>query len=408
MKSIAASLLKPGMVFNEPVYIDGDSILVPAGVPVRQKDLDNLQTWGIESVQTHGIPSFIETAAAPNEKDRADGPQNAAQTAKPGSAESAATGKIGSVLSLAEVRENKGAYRTYMSLIERVNMALLRIHTRENLHENRQITALASDILQVVRDQRERFVGFILGGEVTGYEMAKSAVNTALLSALMAHELKLPNHKTLNVIIGAMLHDAGMLRLPREIIDKRGELSEAERQVMRSHPLVAHKIVTKELNYSDDVGDIVLQHHERWDGQGYPNHVAGDRIEMGARIVSIADAFEAMITRKPYRNPLVGYQAMKNLLADNSRRFDPDLLKAFILIMGIYPIGSIVRLNNGAIARVAESQANAPLRPRIQVLIDEYKKVPKNKGGLFIDLLAEKNLFIAKAMTAKELAEQNA
>ena len=405
MKSIAANLLKPGMVFNEPVYIDANSILVPAGIPVRQKDLDNLQTWGVESVQTDGIPSFPETAGAPGEKSRADNPLAAPQSPKPGSAEA---GKVGSVLSLTEVRENRGIYRIYTSLIERVNMALLRIHTRENLHENRQITALASDILQVVRDQGGRFIGFILGGEVTGYEMAKSAVNIAILSALMAHELKLPNHKVLNVIIGALLHDAGMLRLPKEITEKKGELSEEERQTMRSHPLVAYKIVTKELNYNDDVGDIVLQHHERWDGQGYPNRIAGAKIELGARIVSIADAFEAMITQKPYRNPLVGYQAMKNLLADNSRRFDPDLLKAFILIMGIYPIGSIVRLNNGAIARVAEARAHAPLRPKIQILIDEYKKVPKNKGGLFMDLLAEKNLYIAKAMSAKELAEQDA
>jgi HD-GYP domain-containing protein (c-di-GMP phosphodiesterase class II) len=405
MKSIAASLLKPGMVFTEPIYIDSNSILVPAKIPIRQKDLDNLQIWGIESVLTDGLPSFIDPVV-PEEKSRAPGiPLDSSIL---GPAGTPIAGRAVSIFSLGEVRHNRGPYRSYISLIERANMALLRIHTRENLHDNRQITTLASDILQVVRDQRERFACFVLGGEVKGYEMAKSSVNTAILSAMMAHELKLPNHKVLNVVIGALLHDAGMLRLPREIIDKKGELSEQERQVMRSHPQLTHKIVTKELNYSDDLGEIVLQHHERWDGEGYPHHLVGDRIDLGARIVSIADAFEAMVSQKPYRNPITGYQAMKNLLSDNSRRFDPELLKAFILIMGIYPIGSVVSLNNGTIVRVTEARAIAPLRPKTQVLLDEFKKPPKSRVGVFIDLLIEKNLYITKAMTAKELSELDA
>jgi len=85
-----------------------------------------------------------------------------------------------------------------------------------------------------------------------------------------------------------------------------------------------------------------------------------------------------MVSQKAYRNSLTGYQAMKNLLADNSRCFDPGVLKTFILIMGIHPIGSIVLLNNGTTARVMETRSDAPLRPKVQVLIDEYKNIFKN------------------------------
>jgi hypothetical protein len=122
--------------------------------------------------------------------------------------------------------------------------------------------------------------------------------------------------------------------------------------------------------------------------------------------VSVADAFEAMVSQKPYRNSMVGYQAMKNLLADNSRRFDPEVLKAFITAMGIYPIGSIVRLNNKVIGRVLETRANAPLRPTIQVLIDENGKVFRHEEGNVIDLLGGKNLYITQAVDFKELPEQ--
>jgi hypothetical protein len=102
----------------------------------------------------------------------------------------------------------------------------------------------------------------------------------------------------------------------------------------------------------------------------------------------------------------MGYQAMKNLLADNSRRFDPDVLKAFIKTMGIYPIGSVVMLNNGSIARVTEVQGDAPLRPKIRILIDEFGKIFKNDEGDLIDLLTEKSLFIAQALDPKEISKK--
>jgi HD-GYP domain-containing protein (c-di-GMP phosphodiesterase class II) len=315
----------------------------------------------------------------------------------------------GSILSLADVQENKGAYRVYTSLIQKMNKVLVGISNNASIIGKEQITnEISVPLLQAVRGMRKQLIGFILGGEVKGFEMAKSSVNTALLSALCALEINLPHHRILNIINGALLHDAGMLRLPKEVTEKRGGLTDAEHQLIRSHPVLAHKIVVKELHFLDDVGSIVLQHHERWDGEGYPSHIAGDYIDMGARIVSIADAFEAMVSPKPYRNSITGNQAVKNLLSDNSRRFDPTILKAFVLIMGIYPIGSIVRLNNGAIARISEVRAIAPLRPKVQVIVDQTNKVYRNEQGDFLDLMTEKSLYIAKAMDTKEFLEQYA
>jgi HD-GYP domain-containing protein (c-di-GMP phosphodiesterase class II) len=210
----------------------------------------------------------------------------------------------------------------------------------------------------------------------------------------------------MQIITGALLHDIGMLRLPKDIVEKKGGLSEAELQRMQAHPLYTHKIVSKELLYPEDVGLIAIQHHERWDGEGYPRRISGSAIDMGARIVSVADAFEAMVSKKSYRNSMMGYQAMKNLLSDNSRRFDPDILKAFIQTMGIYPIGSIILLNNGALARVTEVHGDAPLRPKIRILVDEFGKAFKQDEGDLINLLTEKSLFIAKAIDPKELAKK--
>jgi len=118
--------------------------------------------------------------------------------------------------------------------------------------------------------------------------------------------------------------------------------------------------------------------------------------------VSVADAFEAMVSKKSYRNSLVGYQAIKNLLADNSRRFDPAVIKAFTKIMGIYPIGSIVRLNNGSVARITSVHIEAPLRPVVQMLMDENGHTINSRNLTSIDLLEEKKLFIKEAIDPEE------
>jgi HD-GYP domain-containing protein (c-di-GMP phosphodiesterase class II) len=405
MKKIDVKTLTPGMVFSAPVYIEGNNLLVPAGIAIRKKDIERLISWGYDTVSTDGSP----VAAKPEQKETGSGGAKkaaAADNSAPGLSGGTVKNKTqGNALSLSEVQENKGAYRSYVNLIERLDAVFANIGSGISV-EPRTVDNLAGALLQAVREDRDRIIGFILGGEVLGHVLAKSSVNTAILSAFIAMELKFSHHKVMQIVTGALLHDVGMLRLPEEITNKSGGLSEAELQRVQAHPLYTYKIITKELLYPEDVGLVALQHHERWDGEGYPRRISGANIDVGARIVSVADAFEAMVSEKPYRNSMMGYQAMKNLLSDNSRRFDSDVLKAFIKTMGIYPIGSVIMLNNGAVARVTEVQGDAPLRPKIRLLIDEFGKVYKNDEGELIDLLTEKSLFIAQALDPKEISKK--
>ncbi|GHT82207.1 hypothetical protein FACS1894137_00660 [Spirochaetia bacterium] len=306
------------------------------------------------------------------------------------------------VLSLADVQKHSEDYRTYVGLI----IALDRVFTsisKKIPADTRLIEGITTRILTTVQKQRDGFINYILGGEVEGHGFAKNSVNTAILSAHIAREMRLPNHRVIQTITGALLHDVGMFRLSPELVNKTGDLSKEEVQRMQSHVLHSYKIVHEELLYPEEMSALVMQHHERWDGAGYPQGLAGTDIHFGARIISVADAFEAMVSQKPYRNSMLGYQAMKNLLADNGLRFASDVLKAFITVMGIYPIGSIILLNNGAMARVVKVRKEAPLRPGIAVLVDQSGKVfEQNEGGL-IDLFTEKSLFIVRAINPNEL-----
>jgi len=386
MGFVNTSDLKPGQIFSAPVYSEGNNLLVPAKVPLKQKDIDLLVAWGIDTVKTDGnvIDDKGEEIEEIHEEEII-----------------IESGKGSINFSINDVKQNSGPYRAYKNLVEKINSIFAAIKSGADV-QMRSIDNICVLLLQDLRDHPDSFIGFILGGEVMGHELAKSSVNTAILSALLAQELHLPHHKINNVVAGALLHDIGMLRLSKGITEKKGGLSDAELEQIKSHPIHTSKIVTKELFGPHEVNLIALQHHERWDGQGYPDHLVGPAIDIGARIVSVADAFEAMVSKKSYRNSLVGYQAIKNLLADNSRRFDPAVIKAFTKIMGIYPIGSIVRLNNGSVARITSVHIEAPLRPVVQMLMDENGKAINSRDVTTIDLLEERKLFIKEAIDPAE------
>lgn len=392
MKKIEVANLKPGQVFSQAVYSEGDNLLLPEGVPLRQKEIDFLRNCGINFVSTNGrLLSEEKNAKPPLQENKIEAKEQEPQPEKKG------TGKF----SIRDVQQNAGPYRAYKTTIEKLAGIFTSIKSGADL-EMRVVDNIGLNLLQDLRENTDSFITYILGGEVSGNELAKSSVNTAILSALTAQELKLSNHKINNIVSGALLHDVGMFRLSRGITEKKGGLSDAEREQIKSHPLHSSKIVTKELLGSQEVGNITLQHHERWDGNGYPHKLAGEAIDMGARIVSVADAFEAMVSKKSYRDSMCGYKAVKNLLADNARRFDPAVIMAFTRIMGIYPIGSIVKLNDGSVARVTSININAPMRPVVQMLTDKDNNILHSGEQVIINLLNDKTLFIKNAFENDE------
>lgn len=433
LKKINRSELREGMRFSAPVFFDdGESMLVSQGVPFKSRELSALDRWKISYVLTAGREitaaeaEIMEKAAQKNqvaevedleeigdaedldeveELDELDeGPSSGSPLA-----EKASLDKLQytseQILKLPEVLEHNELYGKYRSLIEDLDNILGAIQRRGEVR-TRSIDRIVSELFVLIQTERSDVVGFILGGDVREMQRAKCAVNTGILSIIIGEHIGLPRHRLLQIATGALLHDIGMIKVPDSILNKEGKLDDNELQIIRSHTSYGYKLIVNELLYADEVGKAAMQHHERWDGEGYPGRLSGDRIDIGARIISVADAFEAMVSPKAYRDSMVGYQAMKNLLSDNARRFDPDIIRAMIQSMGIYPVGSIVLMNNSVIARVIKSHPEAPLRPVIRVLIDEYGNPFTMNEGDVINLLENRNLFIARAIDPAEYQKE--
>jgi HD-GYP domain-containing protein (c-di-GMP phosphodiesterase class II) len=375
MKIIRTSDLRDGMMFDKPVYIDGDNVFVPTGVPIRQKDIDRLVRWDITEVRSDGNP------LTEDERKFAERDSDAAI--------------------LRDLPADRKNVDVYLRTIDEYEHITTSVAQGEEINRAR-IDSVVNLLLERVREGKNEMIQLILMAGKIERKIAAGAINVTILSIIMGMVLKFTSHRLIQLATGALLHDIGMVKVPKAILQKKEKLSPEELNQIRTHPIHSYRVIAKELKYPEEIGLIALQHHERWDGQGYPRKLRGEDINVFARIVAVADAYVAMINNRPHRNSMIGYSAMKNVLNDNGRHFDPKILKAFLESMGIYPIGSIVQFNNSAIGRVVETHTEAPLRPIVELIIDEYGNTLSERE--VVDLLAKKGAFIVKAVDPKSLA----
>ncbi len=148
---------------------------------------------------------------------------------------------------------------------------------------------------------------------------------------LLAHYMGVPKDQAYHIERGALLHDIGKIGVPDRILLKPGPLTDDEWDEMRKHPIVGYRMCVR-IDFLADASEIVLHHHERWDGKGYPTGLRGEDIPLGARIFSVVDAFDAMTTDRPYRAAMPYEEAYKEIARGNGTQFDPDVVKAFLAV----------------------------------------------------------------------------
>jgi putative nucleotidyltransferase with HDIG domain len=206
---------------------------------------------------------------------------------------------------------------------------------------------------------------------------AGHCLNTAILSIAFGKHLGLTDVDLNMLGQGAMLHDIGKVRIPPAILDKPGTFTEEERQLVRKHPVDGEAVLKLTKQLPDKVLEIVRCHHERLDGKGYPDGISGDAVPLGAKIIGIVDTYESLTSDSPYRPPSTPADALRVLRTEGADAYGKDLIQEFIRCLGIYPIGSLVECNNGALAVIVSSNQASRLKPVIMVVRDERGKDTK-------------------------------
>ncbi len=166
------------------------------------------------------------------------------------------------------------------------------------------------------------------------------SVRVSSLAKVMARGLNLNERQTNHLVTGCFLHDIGKLRIPQEILNKTSALTSHEWDLIKLHPSIGAKLLQEYRHLDKEIVDIVQFHHERWNGGGYPTGISGRNIPDFARICAIIDAFDCMVSNRPYRQGMSVGEATNQLLLNAGQQFDEHYVRIFIQLFNLEPLGS--------------------------------------------------------------------
>jgi HD-GYP domain-containing protein (c-di-GMP phosphodiesterase class II) len=203
--------------------------------------------------------------------------------------------------------------------------------------------------------------------EYTYYHM----VNVCILSLAIGQAIELRQDQVAALGVGGLLHDVGKVKVPRDVLQQAGPLSEEQWRLIQRHPVEgAGVLLTSAKDVFHPALTMVLEHHSAYDASGYPALPGARQPSLPARIVSVADCFDAVTSKRPYRKPEERRQALSILQSGAGRGYDPRVVRTFVRLLGLFPIGSLVRLTTQATGVVVRNHEHLLARPTVRMLLD--------------------------------------
>ena len=241
----------------------------------------------------------------------------------------------------------------------------------------------------------------VMGDKIGGEELYFHSLNVTMLSLMMARDIKLPQEAVQALGMGALFHDLGRQEIPNRILMKTEPLTQAEKNYFELHCQYGVELAER-LNFPHGTLDIIAEHHELYDGSGYPQKKKGEAINLLARIVAIANHYDELCNPLNLATALTPHEALATMFARLRAKFDPKFLQIFVRCLGVYPPGTIVQLSNGLIGMVATINTARPMKPMV-VVYDA--QVPKEEA-ILVDMDSEGEVNIAKAIRPVQLPRE--
>ncbi|MGE5396122.1 MAG: HD-GYP domain-containing protein [Chitinophagales bacterium] len=359
MRRVSLESVQPGMIVARTIYSSEGRVLLTAGMELSEKYIKRLFELGLSSIY---IKDEIFDSA-----------------------------EIVDVIS--------EETRLETTIMVKNSFQALEYKQRMNI---RAVKDTVEHLIDELLSNREIMINLVDIRTFDDYTFSHS-VNVCVLSLMTGitrgfHQLKL-----MELGVGALLHDIGKIRLARELISKPGELTREEYMEIKRHCEYGYDILR---NYDEMPllsAHIAFQHHEQWHGKGYPRGLVGEEIHDYARIVAVADVYDALLADRPYRPAYSVNQAVTIISRMANVQLDPRSVASLVANIAIFPVGSVVKLNTGEIGIIMDVNKDSPTRPIIRVVFDRF--LTRLKQPHEIDLTRLSTIYVAKSLSEEEIIE---
>ena len=275
-------------------------------------------------------------------------------------------------------------------------------HLRFNQDVNGELVGnLSRRIVEALIDNRDMLLN-LTNHQVADEYLLQHSVNVCILSVNIATGMAYSEPQVEEIAYGGFFHDIGMLKVPPEIINKPGALTPDERLEVEKHPIHSIQLLQRIKNIPVSASFVAYQAHERLDKSGYLKGRPGHLIHDFAKIVAVADVYEALVGDRSYRKGSTPYQAMESIVRlGNKRKLDPAVIRALLKVMSLFPVGSWVQLSDGRIGKVVGANPDRIDRPLVNIVWDgERKKIITPE---LVDLAKSPGVKVAKDVSAEDL-----
>jgi HD-GYP domain-containing protein (c-di-GMP phosphodiesterase class II) len=340
--------IKSNTYFSKPVYLDKAFILTAPEIPFSEELTNLLEKWSFKTVYSEGSSS--------------------AEYAKTGeTTTSYATEEGIGISQQSDSDKLKKAEDFYTSFLFYVENMFVKASVSDDLDE-KIVTDKIKEILEYIKEDRRflmRVIKNIEPAEGKNY-LATHSVRSTIIAIIIGTYIKLPNYRLIELGVAALMHEAGMLKLPSNIYLSQRALNPQEQKAIVTHPILGYSML-KSLDFPLPVCLSALEHHERENGTGYPRKLFGEKISLYSKIIAVACSYEALSSKRPHKEAKDGYTGMLELLKNEGKQYDDTIVRALVLSLSIYPIGLYVLLSNGKKGQVVDVNPETPRFPVVQV-----------------------------------------
>lgn len=371
MGRVHISRLLPGMVLESDVYNESDQLILPEGLTLNDKSIAKLTYYGINSVNVIDVPDSPEIGA---EAEAADVPEEVTDPENMSYSQR-----------LKQTEEYKEFKKNYENTVEDLQSFLSDVVEKNLPPDTSNIMAKVTEMLHPAS-----------GGSVNVFDMIRNmkrfddltyvhCLNVGLICNVFAKWLGMSPEEIELATQCGILHDIGKLKIPEEIIKKPSKLTDEEFALIKSHPYEGYKIL-KDCDLDEHIKKAALQHHEKVDGSGYPLKLTSDRIDKYAKLVCIADIYEAMTAVRIYRGSLSPFQVIDAFETEGLQKYDTRMIMTFLEnIVDTYLLNR-VKLSDGREGEVVFINKQRMARPTIKC------------GDEFVDLTKEPSISIVSIL----------